>query len=59
MDLSQTGIENAQLNSKLINCLQKSKTCLIRDILVPAHKMTDEPELNIMKTKTDLNNVRP
>ena len=26
---------------------------------VPAHKMADEPELNIMKSKTDLNIAKP
>ena len=32
MDLSQTCIENASSNSKLIDCLQKSNTCFVRDI---------------------------
>ena len=37
---------------------KKVKLVSLGIFLVPAHKMTDEPELNIMKTKTDFTNVR-
>ena len=37
------------ITSKKINIV------LLRIYSVPAHKMADEPELDIMKSKTDLN----
>ena len=50
------------MHNSILSTLTTSKKInlvLLRIYLVPAHKMADEPELNIMKSKTDLNIAKP
>ena len=42
-----------------LTAYKKINLVLLRIFSVPAQKMADEPELNIMESKTDLNIAKP